>query len=227
VWSFRTALEVGREAALGGGEATTTGCGWGYYRTDATGTLAIEAKQLSSAGIRTMRATMSPLPRCLALVILAAGGGEQGVAQGVEPTPTSESPFSFCAHVGTDDRLGESDGAGVAALAPYLHKALHLPADALLAPNEIVWRCMDSRVYVCARGANIPCESKADRSKFNRGAANYCRENPNAADVPAYATGHNTVYFWKCAAGQAKRGQTVSATDRRGFRTDLWYLIEK
>ena len=170
---------------------------------------------------------MRLLPRCLALVIFAAGSGEQGGAQGVKPTPTSESPFSFCAHVDSDDRMGESDGAGIAALAPYLHKALHLPTDALLAPNEIVWRCMDSRVYVCARGANIPCDSKADRSKFNRGAANYCRENPNTAEVPAYATGHNTVYLWKCVAGQAKRSKTVSATDRRGFRTDFWHLIER
>jgi len=169
---------------------------------------------------------MSPLPRCLALVILAAGGGERGGAQGVEPTPTSESPFSFCGHVGTADRLGESDGAGVAALAPYLQDALHLSADAFVAPNEIVWRCMDGKVYACMRGANIPCDSKADRSKFNRGAANYCRENPNAADVPAYAIGHNTVYLWKCVAGKAKRGKTVIATDRRGFRTDFWYLIE-
>jgi hypothetical protein len=223
VWSF----EVGREALRSQRKATTTGCGWGYYPTDATGTLAIEVKQLSRAGTRKMRATMSALPRCLALVILAAGGGEQGGAQGVEPTPTSESPFRFCAHVGTDDRLGEPEGAGIAALAPYLPKAMHLPADAVLAPNEIVWRCMDGKVYACERGANIPCDSKADRSKFNRGAVNYCSENPNAADVPAYATGHNTVYLWKCVAGQAKRGKTVSATDRRGFRTDFWYRIER
>jgi hypothetical protein len=68
---------------------------------------------------------------------------------------------------------------------------------------------------------------KADRSKSNRGAANSCRENPDAPLVPAYATGHRTVYFWKCVAGQAKRRKTVSATDRYGFRTDFWHLIEK
>ena len=77
------------------------------------------------------------------------------------------------------------------------------------------------------RGANIPCDSKADRSKTNRGAAYYCRENPDAPLVPAYATGHRTVYLWKCVAGQAKRGETVSATDRRGFRSDFWYVIER
>jgi hypothetical protein len=201
---------------------------------DASRTLVIEVEGQrlgvrSSPGATTMRATMSALPRYLALVILAAGGGEQGVAQSVEPTPTSESPFGFCARVGTDDRLGESqgaaNGAAVAALAPYLHEALRLPSNAVLPPNQIVWRCMDGKVYVCARGANIPCDSKADRSEFNRGAVNYCRENPDASLVPAYATGHRTIYLWKCVAGQAKRGKSVSPTDRRGFRTDFWYVI--
>ena len=181
--------------------------------------------------MRKEQATMSSLFRCLALVILALGGGEAGVAQSEGPTAILENPFGFCARVGTDDRSGESQGAlsgaAVAALAPYLHEALRLPRDALLPLNQIVWRCMDGKVYACVRGANIPCDSKADRSKSNRGAANYCRANPNALLVPAYATGHRTVYLWKCVAGQAKPGETVSATDRRGFRTDFWYLIEK
>jgi hypothetical protein len=54
---------------------------------------------------------MSPLARCLALVILGAGGGEQAAAQSARPVPASETPFAFCARVGTDDRLGSSHGA--------------------------------------------------------------------------------------------------------------------
>jgi hypothetical protein len=110
-------------------------------------------------------------------------------------------------------------------LAPYLHEVLGLPRDASLPPNEFFWRCMDGEVYVCARGANIPCDAKADRATLNRGAANYCRENPNAAEVPAYAVGHRTVYLWKCVAGRAERGPNVGATDRRDFRTDFWHLV--
>jgi hypothetical protein len=167
---------------------------------------------------------------CPALVLLAAGGVGQGVAQSPGATPAPEGPFAFCARVGTDDREGQSGGpvndAAVAALAPYLHEALRLPRDALLTPNEIVWRCMNGKVYACARGANIPCDSKADRSNTNPGAANYCRENPNASDVPAYATGHNTLYAWKCVSGRAERGKPVGTLDRRGFRTDFWYRIE-
>ena len=172
---------------------------------------------------------MSPLPRCLALVILGAGGGGKGAAQSTGPIPVFESPFAYCTRVGTDDRLGGSQGAANGAtlgtLEPYLHEALGLERDASIPPNEIFWRCMDGKVYVCARGANIPCDSKADRSKTNGGAANYCRENPNAAEVPAYATGHRTVYGWKCIERHAERGPTVSATDRRGFRTDFWHLL--
>ena len=182
-----------------------------------------------------MRRARSLLTTCLALVILGAGGGEQcaaqNAAQNAGPISPLESPFAFCARVGTDDRLGSSHGAasGAApgALEPYVYQALGLPRDASLSPNEIFWRCMDGKVYVCARGANIPCDSKADRSRMNRGAANYCRENPNAADVPAYATGHRTVYRWKCIEGEAERGPTVSATDRRGFRTDIWHVVVK
>jgi hypothetical protein len=172
---------------------------------------------------------MSPLARCLALVILGTGDGEQVAAQSAAPIPAVESPFAFCARVGTDDRLGSSygaaSGAALGALEPYLRDALGLSRDVSLPPNEISWRCMDGKVYVCARGANIPCDSKADRSKLNPGAANYCRENPNAAEVPAYATGHRTIYRWKCIDGRAERDPTVSATDRRGFRADFWHVV--
>jgi hypothetical protein len=177
------------------------------------------------------RRPMSPLTRCLALVVFGAGGGAQGATQGAGPIPAFESPFAFCARVGTDDRLGSlhgaASGAALGALEPYLDEALGLAREASLPANEIFWRCMDGAVYVCARGANIPCDSKADRSKLNRGAANYCRENPNAAEVPAYATGHRTVYRWKCTEGRAERGPTVIATDRRGFRTDIWHVVAR
>jgi hypothetical protein len=165
----------------------------------------------------------------LGLVILGMGGGGQGAAQSAGSLADLASPFAYCARVGTDDRLdagdGAASGAALQALAPYLHEALGLPPEASLSPQEFFWRCMDGEVFVCARGANIPCDSKADRAKLNRGAAHYCRENPNAAEVPAYATGHRTVYLWKCVAGHAERGPKVGATDRRGFRTDFWHLV--
>lgn len=162
-------------------------------------------------------------------MIVGAVCSRQGAAQSAGSLSAVEDPFGYCARVGTNDRLGKTDGAAngaaLVALMPYLHGALGLPRDASLSEHEFFWRCMDGKVYVCARGANIPCDSKADFAKLNRGAENYCRENPNATEVPAYATGHRTVYLWKCTAGRAERGPKAGATDRRGFRTDFWYLV--
>jgi hypothetical protein len=173
----------------------------------------------------------SPFPLFFALVIVGAVGSPQGAAQSAGSLPAVEDPFAYCARVDTNDRLGKTDGvansAAFGALMPYLHEALGLQRKASLSAREFFWRCMDGKVYVCARGANIPCDSKADFAKLNHGAENYCRENPNATEAPAYATGHRTVYLWKCSAGHAERGPKAGATDRRGFRTDFWYLIVK
>ena len=89
------------------------------------------------------------------------------------------------------------------------------------------WRCMGGAVYVCEVGANIPCDSKADRATHNAGADSYCRENRDAAAVPAYAAGHETIYEWHCKAGLAVRGRPSARLDRRGFRVDFWHRISK
>jgi hypothetical protein len=112
--------------------------------------------------------------------------------------------FAYCARVGTMDT-------------PTRNKAR---------PGSY-WRCMDGAVYVCEVGANIPCDSKADRATHNAGADNYCRESRDATTVPAYATGHQTIYEWHCAAGLAVRGRPTAKLDRRGFRTDFWHRISK
>jgi hypothetical protein len=140
-------------------------------------------------------------------------------------------PFAYCERVGTDDRLSGDGGASSAAsakiLEPYLRAALELPAGAPLPVGSVFWRCMHGKVYVCAVGANLPCGSKADRAQRNSGAETYCRENPAATDIPAFATGHATIYSWRCTAGKAVRGAPVADLDRRGFRRDLWHVVNK
>jgi hypothetical protein len=140
-------------------------------------------------------------------------------------------PFAYCERVGTDDRLSGTGSALSEAsakfLEPYLRAALELPAGTSLSRGSVFWRCMQGKVYVCAVGANLPCGSKADRAKQNPGAEAYCRENPAATDVPAFATGHETIYSWRCAAGKAARGAPIAALDRRGFRSDIWHVVDK
>jgi hypothetical protein len=173
---------------------------------------------------------MTLVTRYLTLAVLGLAGGAQTLALAAAPTRTIESPFAFCQRVGTDDRLSHSraaaNSAEAAVLKRYLPNTLGLTPDAVLPPNSMFWRCMEGKLYLCIRGANIPCDSKADRSLFNRGAMNYCRNNPNADAVPAYAAGHRSVYCWRCVQGHAEHGPVVAATDMRGYRIDFWHLID-
>jgi len=100
-----------------------------------------------------------------------------------------------------------------------------MSGDAKSQPGSIFWRCMDGAVYVCAVGANLVCDGKADRAKNNAGAGNFCRDNPDAKVVPAYATGHATIYEWHCAGGRASRGRQLGRIDRRGYPSDIWHKV--
>jgi hypothetical protein len=130
---------------------------------------------------------------------------------------TLADPAAYCSMAGTRDTprpLPAELNAKAAA-------ALGLAADAALSAGYF-WRCMHGAVYVCAVGANIPCQFKADRAKHNAGAEAFCREKHDADSVPAYASGHRTIYEWRCEAGVAMRGKRVAELDRRGYRIDFW-----
>jgi hypothetical protein len=85
---------------------------------------------------------------------------------------------------------------------------------------------MDGAVYVCTVGANLPCQSKADRARRNSGADVFCRDNRDAEIVPAYATGHRTIFEWRCVSGKAMRGKAIFKLDRRGFQRAIWRRLK-
>jgi hypothetical protein len=116
--------------------------------------------------------------------------------------PATTDPVAYCKSVGTRDTVRRLPGSAGS-----------------------FWRCMDGLVFVCAVGANIPCQSKADVSRRNAGAQAFCGENPDAEIVPAYATGHRTIYEWRCVSGAAVRGKTLLRLDQRGFQADFWHRL--
>jgi hypothetical protein len=136
-------------------------------------------------------------------------------------------PQAYCARVGTVDvpRGGGSPIPG--AIEARARAAVGLSADAPLEPGAIYWRCMGHAVYVCATGANIPCASKANRARRNVAAEQFCREHRDVAVVPAYVTGHDTLYDWSCVAGDAVRGKAVATLDGRGYRADIWHRLDE
>jgi hypothetical protein len=163
----------------------------------------------------------------MVLSLMLARPGESAPPS-APPLRAVTDPFGYCARVVTEDRLGvASSNEEITFLAPHLRNSLGLSADAPVVAANVFWRCMHGKVYACAVGANLPCASKADRATHNRGAANFCREHPDAVEVAAYATGHDTVYAWRCAAGAAVRGAAVATLDERGFRTDIWHAVSK
>jgi hypothetical protein len=55
--------------------------------------------------------------------------------------------------------------------------------------------------------------------------ADFCQANPNAEFVPAYVTGRETVYEWRCKNGAPEIVQQVFQADARGFISDFWYEL--
>jgi hypothetical protein len=137
------------------------------------------------------------------------------------------NPFAYCAKVGSIDASVDGASHLPATLIPSLRAVLGLTADAPLQLDGARWRCMDGAVYVCVAGANIPCYSKADLAARNRGAEHFCHRNHDAAVVPAYATGHASLYEWRCVAGKALRGKALGQIDRRGYRIDFWHRVPR
>ena len=135
-------------------------------------------------------------------------------------------PFAYCAANRNIDMPVGGASPVPAGLKPYLARALGLPPNSAIAPESYYWRCMSGAVYVCAIGANIPCDAKADLAERNSGAEHYCRDNRDATLVPAYATGHASIYSWSCSDGRAVPGKRLAKVDHRGFRIDFWYRVK-
>ena len=91
----------------------------------------------------------------------------------VTPAPSQQTfndPFVYCAAVGTVD-LPDSRYTGPKITDEIINgfkKAAGLETST--EPMEMfkkttIWRCMDSKVYACNFGANLPCSSKANTDK--------------------------------------------------------------
>ena len=147
----------------------------------------------------------------------------------VRPT-TFDDPFAYCAAVGDMDKA-DARYVGEAlpdAIIQAVKVASGASADAPLEwfQQGSFWRCMGGKVYGCFVGANIPCESKAntDRSP-TAGMTDFCKEQPNAESMPAYVTGHETVYEWRCNNGTPEIVRQVLNVDARGFVAEFWYPL--
>lgn len=133
----------------------------------------------------------------------------------------AETPFQRCMRAGTDDTLRPIP----ALLTPAAKRLFGLEAPDQVVRRTTVFRCMDGTVLLCNAGANLPC-GKANVGRRLASAGRYCREHPDASDIPAYVTGHDTIYTWRCQGANAVTGEPTETLDGRGFMARLWKAVE-
>lgn len=132
--------------------------------------------------------------------------------------PAANSPDQFCAAIGTDDSLRPIP-EWLVATARIL---FHLDAMPEAQIRRSTWlRCDQGRTLLCNEGANLPC-GKANTRRNLPAAERWCKEHPDTDFIPAFVTGHDTIYAWKCSGTAAAITATVFRTDRRGFISQFW-----
>ena len=179
------------------------------------------ARFRSGTGVRTAIVQIARMRRLAALILpLSIVASLAVVAAPVARAAARPAgPIGLC--------RSSVDGSTVrpapAGLLPAIARAFGVPADALASASSI--RCSRGHLLACFVGANLSC-GKADTRRHSVGAAAFCRRNPGAAIVPLVATGHDTIYTWRCVGAHAAAGPPVTAVDRHGFIRDNWKLIK-
>ncbi len=137
------------------------------------------------------------------------------VALSAARASAAPAPQAYCAKVGDDDELRGAPHS----LAPVIKQLFHISG--AYAAQTTRYRCAGGKVMLCNEGANLPC-GKANLSKHLPGATAWCKDNPTAGFIPMAATGHDTIYDWRCVTGVATPGAPVRKVDARGFFADYW-----
>lgn len=158
-------------------------------------------------------------------VVVAASGCSAGSAA------SFTDPFAYCAAVGTIDKP-DARYTGPAVPDTVINgfkKAAGLESST--EPMEVLrqtttWRCMDSKVYACNVGANLPCDAKANTDKTpSQALIDFCKANPDAQIIPMSVTGHETIYSWRCAKENPQVDQQIAHVDQAGYVQEIWYPI--
>ena len=90
-----------------------------------------------------------------------------------------------------------------------------------MARNGAFVRCAGGKLMACWVGANLDC-GKANTHRTLLGATAYCRDNPDADPIPMSATGHDTIYDWRCVGRRAVAGKANRAVDALGYIAGNW-----
>ncbi|HEY1944302.1 MAG TPA: hypothetical protein VGH40_19500 [Roseiarcus sp.] len=106
-----------------------------------------------------------------------------------------------------------------AALQPNVAKAFGISVE--MARDAATVRCVGGKLMACWVGANLDC-GRANVHRSLLGANAYCREHPGSDSIPMVATGHDTIYDWRCDGRRAVAGKANRAVDASGYIAENW-----
>jgi hypothetical protein len=167
------------------------------------------------------------------LVFLFTGACSLMNPRSVPPQPngltTYDDPFQYCAAVGridTPDARYSGPSLPDSIIKGMIAQGIITADTPAEFQKNAVWRCMDSHVWVCHFGANIPCQEKADTSKTpTTEMENFCQANPDAIGIPAAVTGRATVYEWRCNSSTPEVGRQLTQVDPQGYLAVFWHEL--
>jgi hypothetical protein len=130
----------------------------------------------------------------------------------------AEMPAARCAALGTDNTLLPVPES----LAGEVNAAFGTSMPAAMVAATTVYRCAGGQVLACTAGANLPC-GPADSSRApSAGAVAWCKDNPDTDFIPAYVTGHETIFEWRCRGGAPAIAKQMLDVDEEGFVAQFW-----
>jgi hypothetical protein len=142
-----------------------------------------------------------------------------GLLQGGFPASAASGP-AYCA---------SSAGSRVPAPVPQdletdVANTFTVPVDAVRRGGFV--RCAKEKLLACLTGANLNC-GKANLRRSLPGASEFCRANPDADIIPMAATGHDTIYAWRCIGKRAVAGKAVVTLDPDGYDAGNWREVDR
>jgi hypothetical protein len=145
----------------------------------------------------------------------------------MEVTSTAILTILLTAAPGPVCHSGQTDAA-TRPIPPAVAPAVIAAFGVRMTPAEVatngVIRCAEGLLLACLVGANLNC-GKADTHTSNSGADGWCRDHANSDFVPAFATGHDTIYAWRCNGTRAVTERQFEHVDRQGFVAENWKRV--
>jgi hypothetical protein len=127
----------------------------------------------------------------------------------------------FWCSVGTDDTTRPIP----ADLVSTVNRVFKTALPPQVAMDSTVFRCAEGHVLACTASANLPCgKANTDRAPTT-GAVQWCRDHPDATFIPAVATGHDSIFEWRCRSNTPQIARQSLHVDRHGFIATFWKVL--